>query len=164
MSLTESPSDVLQDVAALYGVGEVRAYEVVEAACAALVAGLDSPTLRMLAGCTRGEADYDVPELLPAVCEELSLVFSPRGSVAADEAAVRALARRLLAGTMTPWELTWQVHQRFGHQLPLAERLAALDDEYGVLEDGAAVAEVDAEVRAEARRVADHRPGYGGLS
>ncbi|MFJ3222877.1 hypothetical protein ACIPJS_05855 [Streptomyces sp. NPDC086783] len=159
MSLIESPSDVLQDVAALYGVGEVRAYEVVEAACAALVAGLDSPTLRMLAGCTRGEADYDVPEFLPAVCEELGLEFGQRGSVAADEAAVRALARRLLAGTMMPWELTWRVHQRFGHQLPLAEPLAALDDDYGVLEDGAAVAEVDAEARVEAQRVTDHRPG-----
>lgn len=45
--------------------GEVGAVDVVSSACDALVAGLDSPALRMLAACTRREADYDVPDLLP---------------------------------------------------------------------------------------------------
>ncbi|WP_159041625.1 hypothetical protein [Streptomyces sp. WM4235] len=49
--------------------GEARAHDVVEVACAALVAGLDSPTLRILAGYTRAEAENEVPHLLPAVLD-----------------------------------------------------------------------------------------------
>ncbi|MFJ4776501.1 hypothetical protein [Streptomyces sp. NPDC088762] len=55
----------LQDHAALWSVGEVSASDVVNAACDALVAGLDTPGLRILAACTRAEADYDVHDLLP---------------------------------------------------------------------------------------------------
>ncbi|MFF5767269.1 hypothetical protein ACFY8F_32670 [Streptomyces tanashiensis] len=46
---------------------------------------------------------------------------------------------------------------RYGHGLPLTERLAELDDEYDVLEFGDRTADqVDAEVTAEARRLAAH--------
>ncbi|WJV44155.1 hypothetical protein [Streptomyces flavofungini] len=145
----------LQDLAALWSIGEIRAYEVVQAACDALVAGLDSPALRVLAACTRGEAAYDVPDLLPAALEELGLTFHPPGSEAGREAAVRSLARQMLAGRLTPRELALRAHQRFGHCLPPAQRLAELDDEYDVLDHGDRTASrIDAEVMAEARRLA----------
>ncbi|WP_424857709.1 hypothetical protein [Streptomyces sp. SAI-170] len=71
------------------------------------------------------------------------------------EAAVRALARRVLAGRLTPRELALRIHRRSGHQLPLAERLAELDDEYDIVEYGnRTLAHLDAEVTAEARRLA----------
>ncbi|MGW6587664.1 hypothetical protein [Streptomyces globisporus] len=74
---------------------------------------------------------------------------------AAQEAVVRALARRMLAGDLEPRELTFRIHQRYGHELPLTERLAELDDEYDILEYGdRTVDQVDAEVTAEARRLA----------
>ncbi|MFE6637567.1 hypothetical protein ACFVFT_34230 [Streptomyces tendae] len=60
----------------------------------------------------------------------------PEGSVAGQEAAVRALAARMLVGELTPRELVFRIHQRFGHELPLAEELANLDDEYDVVEYG----------------------------
>ncbi|GAP51719.1 hypothetical protein [Streptomyces azureus] len=65
MTSTEAAAIALQDHAALWSTGEIRASDVVNAACDALVAGLDTPGLRILAACTRAEADYDVPELLP---------------------------------------------------------------------------------------------------
>ncbi|WP_323874374.1 hypothetical protein [Streptomyces sp. 3212.3] len=100
------------------------------------MAGLDSPALRCLAACTRAEAEYDVPELLPSALEELGLTFYAAGSIFGKEAAAQALARQMLAGELSPRELTLRIHQRFGHELPLTERLAELDDEYDTLEYG----------------------------
>ncbi|WP_344117775.1 hypothetical protein [Streptomyces blastmyceticus] len=157
MPSTESLARDLQNLAALWSIGGIRAIKVVDAACNALIAGLDSPTLRTLAACTRAEAGYDVPELLPKALSELGLDFYPYDSDAGREAAARALAGQMLAGEMTPRELAFHIHQNFGHELPLAERLAELDDEYDILEYGDRTAEqVDAEVAAEARRLADH--------
>ncbi|MEU6448570.1 hypothetical protein [Streptomyces sp. NPDC046979] len=154
MTSAEAAALALQDHAALWRMGEVGAADVVSSACDALVAGLDGPALRMLAACTRREADYDVPDLLPPALDELGLTLHPAGSRAAREAGVRALAARTLAGELTPRELAFRIHQRFGHDLPLAERLAALDDEYDYLEYGEGTpAQVDADVLAEALRI-----------
>ncbi|MFF2776054.1 hypothetical protein ACFVU3_14205 [Streptomyces sp. NPDC058052] len=147
----------LQDHAALWSAGDIRASDVVKAACDALVAGLDTPGLRILAACTRAEADYDVHHLLPTALAELGLAFCPVDSEAGQEAAARALARRMLAGELTPRQFTFRIHQRHGHQLPLTERLAELDDEYDILDHGdRTLDQVDAEVTAEARRLAAH--------
>ncbi|MGA5065239.1 hypothetical protein ACPB9E_15930 [Streptomyces exfoliatus] len=155
MTSTEAAAIALQDHAALWSVGEISASEVVNAACDALVAGLDTPGLRILAACTRAEADYDVHDLLPPVLDELGLTFHPGAGEAGQEAAARALARFMLAGALKPWELTFRIHQRYGHELPLTERLAELDDEYAILEYGdRTVDQVDAEVTTEARRLA----------
>ncbi|MEU3369347.1 hypothetical protein ABZ734_02465 [Streptomyces sp. NPDC006660] len=157
MTSTEAAAIALQDHAALWSMGEIRASDVVNAACDALVAGLDTPGLRMLAACTRAEADYYVHELLPAALDELDLAFYPVGSEAGQEAAARALAHRMLAGELTPREFTFRIHQRHGHALPLTERLAELADEYDILEYGnRTVDQVNAEVTAEARRLAAH--------
>ncbi|EGJ72705.1 hypothetical protein STTU_p0092 (plasmid) [Streptomyces sp. Tu6071] len=157
MTSTEAAAIALQDHAALWSMGEIRASDVVNAACEALVAGLDTPGLRVLAACTRAESDYDVHELLPEALNELGLTFYPIASDAGQEAAARALARRMLAGELTPREFTVRIHQRYGHELPLTERLAELDDEYDVLEYGdGTVDHVDVEVTAEARRLAAH--------
>jgi hypothetical protein len=159
---TEAAAIALQDHAALWNMGEIRASDVVIAACDALVAGLDTPGLRILVACTRAEADYDVHDLLPAALgEQLGLAFYPVGSEAGQEAAARARARararRMLAGELTPWEFTFRIHQRHGDELPLTERLAELDDEYDVLEySDRTVDLVDAEVTTEARRLAAH--------
>ena len=131
MTSTEAAAREFQDRAILWSAGEIRAPDVVAAACDALVAGLDSPALRILAACTRAEADYDVPDLLPPALDELGLTSYPLGSTAGREAAVRALAARMLADELTPSELTFRIHRRFGHTLPLAARLAELDEEYG---------------------------------
>ncbi|MFG3297069.1 hypothetical protein ACGF3G_50940 [Streptomyces sp. NPDC048179] len=165
MTSAESAASVLQDHAALWSMGEVSAGDVVSAACEALVAGLDSPALRILAACTRAEADYDVPDLLPPALDELGLAFYPVGSIAAREAVVRVLAARMLDGELTPRHLAFRIHQRFGHELPLAEGLAELDDEYDVLDYGDKTPEqVDGEVVAEARRLVQRFRGPNGTT
>ncbi|WP_256122996.1 hypothetical protein [Streptomyces sp. LUP47B] len=157
MTSAEAAAIALQDHPALWGMGEIRASEVVDAACDALVAGLGSPGLRILAACTRAEADYDIHDLLPAALDELRLTFFPVAGEAGQEAAVRALARHMLAGKLTPGEFTFRIHQRYGHELSLTEWLAELDDEYDILEySDTTVDQVDAEVTAEARRLANH--------
>ncbi|WP_406865010.1 hypothetical protein ABZO31_33040 [Streptomyces sp. HUAS MG47] len=163
MNPTDSAALRLQDLAALWSVGECRAAAVVDAACDALVAGLDSPSLRILAACTRAEADYDVHELLPPAFDELGLVHSPFGDEEdALEDAARALARRMLAGELTPREFTRRVHARYGHELELTERVAELDDEYDDAEyHDRTPTDVEAAVVAEARRLAAQ--GHGGL-
>ncbi|KIZ16041.1 hypothetical protein SNA_22685 [Streptomyces natalensis ATCC 27448] len=137
--------------------GEISATDIVTGACDALVDGLDSPALRTLAACTRAEAMYDVPELLPPALLELGLTFYPFDGVAGRGAAARALAARMLAGELSPRELAFRVHQHFGHELPLAERLAELDDAYDTLAYGDRTpAQLDADVRAEALRLVRH--------
>ncbi|MFG3089413.1 hypothetical protein ACGGAI_17495 [Streptomyces antibioticus] len=82
------------------------------------------------------------------------------GSVAAQEAAARVLAARMLAGELSPRELASRIHQRFGHELPLTERLAELDDDYDTLDYGdRTAAQADADVTAEALRLTLDRPG-----
>ncbi|WP_344443260.1 hypothetical protein [Kitasatospora nipponensis] len=154
-SAPPSAADALQHRAILWSIGAIRAHDVVSTACDALAGGLDSPALRILASRSRNEADYEVPEILPVVLEELGLTHYPPGSAAGQEAAVRVLANQMLAGELTPRELAFQVHQRFGHRLPPAQRLAELDDEYDTLEySGRTAAQVDADVTSEAHRLA----------
>lgn len=139
----------------LWSAREVRAEEVVRAACDALVAGLDGPALRILAACTRAEADEEVRELLPEVLGELGLVFYPLDGEAAREHAVRLLARWFLAGGTSPREFTRRLHRNHGHEVEAALPFVGLDDVYDTLEyTDCTVAELDAEVVAEARRIA----------
>lgn len=157
MTSTGAAAISLQDHVALWSVGEATGSDVVGVACDALVAGLDTPGLRVLAACTRAEADYDVHYLLPAALHELGLTFYPVDSEAGREAAAPALARRMLAGELKPWELTFRIHSRYGHGSPLTARLAELDDEYGAIEYGDEAPDwLDAEVTAEAQRLAAH--------
>ncbi|MER5482236.1 hypothetical protein ABT024_03335, partial [Streptomyces sp. NPDC002812] len=101
MTPTEAAAIALQDQVALWSVGEASAIDVVGAACDALVAGLDTPGLRVLAACTRAEADYDVHDLLPAALHELGLTFYPRDGAAGRAGAVPTRAPRKLAGAVT---------------------------------------------------------------
>ncbi|MFD8754277.1 GNAT family N-acetyltransferase [Kitasatospora sp. NPDC059577] len=144
----------LQEQSDLWSTGAATGRTVIDAACEALVAGLDGPALRELAACSYGEAFTDLDDLLPPALAEQGLVFHPHGSRSADGAALRALAARFLDGKMTARELTRLVHQCFGHELDEADPLSCLDDEYDILAYGPrSREEVDADVLAEARRL-----------
>ncbi|WP_439679780.1 hypothetical protein [Embleya sp. MST-111070] len=154
MTSTEAAALALQDHAALWSAREIPAIDVVDAACVALVAGLDGPGLRILAACTRAEAVRDVHELLPVAFGQLGLAFYAFGGAVGKVAAVPALARRMLGGRLSPREFASRIHRHHGHELALTERLAQLDDEYDCLGVGArTAAEIDAEITAEARRL-----------
>jgi len=100
-----------------------------------------------------------VRPILTAALAELGLDFYPRDSRGGQEAAARALAAQAVSGSLTPRELAAAIHRHFGHSLPLAERLAALDDEYDLGVYATMTPEqIDQEVIAEARRLTHEQP------
>ncbi|SBT40887.1 hypothetical protein [Micromonospora auratinigra] len=155
----------LQDAAVLWSARAATPAEVIEAACDCLVAGVDGPSLRILAGISgaRGGDSGEPRRWLGDTLAELSLTHYREGSRDAEDAAVRIMARRLLAGHLTPRELTaWAYRYVTRDGTPLTEELLDLDNAYeyveAVVHDGqayptAAAAEVDAYVIAEARRL-----------
>ncbi|MCX4389386.1 hypothetical protein OG777_20990 [Micromonospora peucetia] len=155
----------LQDAAILWSVGSNTAADVIAAACDCLVAGVDSPTLRILAGVSpaRGSESDELRRWLEGGLVELSLTYYREGSQGGEEEAVQIMARQLLAQTITPRDLTsWASRFITWDGTPLAGELIGLDNTYeyveAVVDDGqeyptAAAEEVDAEVIAEARRL-----------
>ncbi|MGJ7906886.1 hypothetical protein ACOQFL_10430 [Actinopolyspora sp. H202] len=161
MTSPDTAATASQEHAVLWSAREIRAEAVVRSACDALMAGLDSPALRVLAACTRIEATEAVRELLPTALGELGLVFYPLDSEAATEPAVRLLARRLLAGEMRPRAFAWRISRVHGSNMDLALPFVGLDDAYDTVEyTEYTVAELDTEIITEARRIAayPHEP------
>jgi hypothetical protein len=148
----------LYEVSALWSASQGAAVDVVSAACEALVDGVDTPSLRMLAGVSaRGlkGADHEIADLLRATLDELSVDYYEPGSLGADEAVVRIFARRAVRGEVAPHDLACWAHRVFGHRLPLAEPLAVLDDVYDTIEYTDQTPEqVDADILAAARLIA----------
>lgn len=70
----------------------------VKCACDAIIAGLDSSPLRILAGLSRTEADYSVLGILPAALAELGLDFYPRDTRGGQGAVERTLPCRPCPG------------------------------------------------------------------
>lgn len=160
----------LQDAAILWSAGSGIPADVIEAACDCLVAGVDSPSLRILAGISLagissapgGDSD-ELRRWLEDALTELSLTFYRQGSREGEDEAVRIMARRVLDQTITPRDLTsWAYRFITWDGTPLAAELINLDSTYecveAVIYDGqeypaAAAAKVDADVIAEARRL-----------
>ncbi|CAM4031025.1 hypothetical protein KIPE111705_37190 [Kibdelosporangium persicum] len=151
----EAALSAMRDAVALWQVGQSSAADVIYAACGLLTADVDTPTLRTLAALSIKDADYEVNELIEAAMSEIGLAWHPRDTSAAKEAALVALARRVLSGGMKPADLAFWAHSAFCHGTSdLAETLVELDDVYGTLDCmHLAVADVDAQVIAEARRI-----------
>lgn len=129
----------MQDVAALWSFGDRSNLDVVDAACDALVAGLDSPALRELAGVFREDSEWEVRILLPRALQELGLRFYEPESVEGKAAGLAVMARYCVAGTMGPRQLAYWAHVVIGHgQPPEIEQFVVFDDVYDVVESGAA--------------------------
>ena len=77
-----NPSDRF-DRAAIEWPGGARGQDLVDATALALAEGLDSPTLRVLAGAPRASADDEVTDLAPTAFDELHLRVQPCISAAA---------------------------------------------------------------------------------
>ncbi|WP_420117486.1 hypothetical protein [Micromonospora sp.] len=159
----------LQEAAVLWSVGEATPADVIEAACDCLVADVDSPSLRILAGVSSAPSS-DSEQLrrwLEDALGELSLTYYRKGSREGEDEAVRIMARRVLARTITPRYLTsWAYLCITTEGTPLAGELINLDNTYECVEAGvhdgqeyptAAAAKVDADVIAEARRLVGGR-------
>jgi hypothetical protein len=161
-----------RDATARWSAGFGDAAAVVRAACDVLAAGHGGMAMAMLAGVHLRRADEGAPDLLPDALAEVGLPFVPRGDKAGQEYWVATMAEGVLTGALSPRELAAWAHREIGHDgLDAAQRLVTLDDEY---DDAAFLAEhyghpavdasdLDAEVIAEARRLAE-RASSGGAS
>jgi hypothetical protein len=147
----------MRESAAFWSVRKADATELIDAACELLVTGHAGTHLAMLAGVHSRNADEEVPELLQAALHDVGLDFPERDSDAGKEAGLRIMAGRVIAGVMPPIDLASWAHATVGHGvLDLAERLVELDDVYEILDYSDMTEEAfDAEVIAEARRIAD---------
>ncbi|MFC8616298.1 hypothetical protein ACFT9M_07785 [Micromonospora purpureochromogenes] len=145
---------------ALWSVGYASGAELVAAACDLLITGHDGPNLSMLAGVHSRHADEEVPELLEAALQGVGLDYHPRGSEGGQEAAVRTMAARAIAGALEPLDLVTWAHTTFGHgALALAEHLVELDDVYDTLEyTDLTEQDLHIEILAEARRIVGAHP------
>lgn len=145
--------------AAIEWAGGARGQVLVDAAAEALAEGLDSPTLRILAGAPRAAADEEATELAPAVFEELGLQIEQRLSPEAMVEAARLIAIDLLAGRWIPREATAALYRMYvasGYANELAD-FSGFDDYYDMLRDGivaGSVASLDEDVMRAARSLA----------
>ncbi|MET8366691.1 hypothetical protein ABZU53_24325 [Micromonospora sp. NPDC005194] len=127
----------LQDAAVFWSVGSGTAAQVIEAACDCLTAGIDSPTLRILAGISpvKGEENDELRRWLEGALSELSLTYYGEGGRESEEEALRVMARRLLAQTITPRDLTSWAYRFISYDgTPLAAELIALDNAYDLVD------------------------------
>ena len=99
--------------ALFWAIGRIPSEDIADAATSALVDGVDSPTLALLAGLTPREAVEQVPELLPRALSELGMPIPPRDS---DEAKVEAaceFAHKLVKGDLAPREAAGTIYKLF---------------------------------------------------
>lgn len=140
-----------------------RGQPLVDAAADALVAGLDTPTLRVLAGAPHAAADEEATELAPLVFEELGISVHERLSPQAIVDGGRQLARRFLVDGDSPRALAKDLYGMYvaaGYPDELAE-WSGFDDWYDMLEGGVIagrIEDADAAVVDTARALADGRP------
>ncbi|MFG1880744.1 hypothetical protein [Micromonospora sp. NPDC049102] len=153
-----------QDAATLWSVRPSTAADVIAAACDCLTAGMDGLNLRILAGIspTKGGESDELRRWLADTLAELSLTYYPEGTREGQEEALRIMARRLLAQTITPPDLTsWAYQFITWDGTPLAEELIGLAIAYDILDSGyeghedsgSTREDVGASVIAEARRL-----------
>jgi hypothetical protein len=151
------------DTAALWNVEAASTRDVVLAACDVLGADADGPAMRMLAAVSTSSSvsRWDVDDLVVGALRELGRSLPPRGTEAAAEAALAAMARRLVRGVLTSRALASWAHRVMGHGGPArAQPLVELHHAYNLAVDGydpRTVRQLDAEVLRHAARLAAGR-------
>lgn len=148
------------DAAALWAADARGADVVVGAAAELLAGGADGPALAELAGEPTRRLAPDFRAKVRAALEEQGLPAHEPHTDEAQLAALRALARQMLADRLPPRELARWAHVSIGHSGPVAaQTLVELDDVYDEMPwTSATVEETDAKVRAEARRLIESSP------
>lgn len=152
--MTVGTAEEFRDVVASWHADEISDTDVVLAACALVVAGVDGPAVSRLAGASLRHAWEEMPPLLGDALGELGFEHHDHGTEGGRTEALRLMARRTLAGEMSPRRLAGWVRKKFGYGLPAAEALAYLDGTYQTLEyEDLTPADVDERVMAEVRRL-----------
>jgi hypothetical protein len=136
------------------------AQPLVDVAVDGLVGGVDTPTLRLLAGSTRAEADEEAVELAPKLFEEFGIQVHERLSTPAIIEAARMEARRFLASGDSGHDFARRMYAHCvrADYPPELFSWPGFEDYYDMINTGVitgSLAELDADVRAAARTLAD---------
>jgi len=152
----------LQDAVRLWRLnGTTHVSEVIDAATDCLVADLDSPSLRTLAGASPRQSMYEIEPLVLATLSELGHADLLDTNVQRE--ALRAMLRRFQRGAITPRELAAWAHTNIGHDGPAdCQPLVVLDDMYDEGEYlGYLQRDLDSWTHAEADALLAGRPSPG---
>jgi hypothetical protein len=121
----------LLDAVALWEVGSVDGADVISAAVDALVAGLDSSSLRELAGASAKESRWTLRPLVEATLDELGETYPGPGTDEIQIAAARVMCERLLQGSVSARELATWAYSTIGHEgAARLQPFVQLDDAY----------------------------------
>lgn len=155
--MNDESGDGPEPVEALLNAGTVWAatghgQPLVDAAAAALAEGVDSPTLRVLAGAPARFADQEATEFASAVFSELGLALPVKFSEEAYVALARLKAQQFLDGELSARKLAnelWSLYSACDYSPALAAA-SGLGDWYSLLDDGVIPSDeaaADAQVR-----------------
>jgi len=147
--------------------GAVYVADVIDTATECLVAGLDSPSLRILAGASPRDSMWELDALIRDTLEELGLPGLLDSNVQRE--ALRAMLRRFAAGALSAREIASWAHANIGHDGPAdCAPFVAFDDMYDEADYlGYSEQELDQWVAAEATAFLSglpspqHTVGYG---
>jgi hypothetical protein len=98
----EAPT-VPELLAARWAACDIRPEQIPALAADLLEAGLDTPTMRRLAGTMRVECRADVEELIAKMFKELG-IKAPDSEVEAKMLSTRHIAREVISGLQNPWK------------------------------------------------------------
>ena len=163
--LTRAALDAFRDAAVTWA-GTGYGKPLVDAAAEALVAGLDTPTLRVLAGAPARFADEEATEYGPGTFEELGLDVPEKLSEEAYLELARLKAREFLKRGGSARRLAadlWMLYVNSGYRSELVD-FSGFDDWYAMLDDRVIqgdLDDVDASVRESAQRLVDGLPTKG---
>jgi hypothetical protein len=116
----------------MWQIGSINSPVVIDRAVDALVAGLDTPGLRDLAGRSSDENWFEMRELIDETFAELGAPLPQIGTDAPMLLALQFMCERFVAGQITARELAKWAHAHFGHEGPSrAQDLVELDDAIG---------------------------------
>ena len=130
--MTAGPDEAVEglcDAVSLWRLSAAYTGDVVDAAVACLVAGVDSPTLRQLASASPQDSQFELEPMIDTTLNELG-----RGHVLAGEpqrGALTAMVRRFKDGTLEARDLAAWAHRYIGHDGdPSCQVFVDLDDMY----------------------------------
>ncbi|MFE6710645.1 hypothetical protein [Streptomyces sp. NPDC057695] len=124
---SEDALDQLRHMARQRAFGRhVGSDRLIQAGLDALMAGVESPSLPLLAGLLRSE-EPDAPELFDHVLDELGLLFRPpEDPRAAKWALARWIAAQIVDGSLTPAAGTYLIWSDVAYDLDYPEALRPL--------------------------------------
>jgi hypothetical protein len=109
----EDATGRLSDAVALWRAGAAQASEVIDAAVECLVADVDSPALRELAGESPRESRFILDPLIDQALDEVGL--DPVTAANIQQAALTAVLRRYRRGELTAAAAAQWAHSYIGH-------------------------------------------------